>query len=386
MHRPVGHAAAHLGREHLAARGLGGHIAAFVALARGVDHHALGRVQLGLAVGQHGLHQLELGDRLAKLLAVDGVTQRVVQDALGHAHAHGGQVDAAFFKHLHRGLEALAFFVTDQVDGGHTHVVKHHVAGVCAFLAHLLVVLAQADAGRLGVDDEGRHAARTLVGRVGARHEREDFGMRRVGDVTLGAVDDVVVALTVGASDGRGAQRCGVGARIGFGQRKRRRQLARGQLGQVIGFLCFGAIHQNALRANAHRGADHRAECRRGLAQLKQEARLLFHGQLQAAIGLGDGQTEQAHLAHLLHDGFGDLVGFGDFVLGRDQTLAHKTAHGVEQGFKGFGISDHGEVVLSLQGICGAKYSRGLARQRAAVAVRDSSLRSSNLALAAFAT
>ena len=247
LHRTVGHAAAHLGREHLAARGLGGHAAAFVALAGGVDHHALGRVQLGFAVGQHGLHQLELGNRLTELLALDGVAQRVVQDALGHTHAHGGQVDAALFEHLHGGLEALAFFVANQVGGRDTHVVKHHIAGVRAFLAHLLVVFAQADAGRLGVDDEGRHTARALVGRVGARHERENFGMRRVGDVALGAVDDVVLARTVGAPNGGGAQRGRVRARFGLGQRKRGRQLARGQLGQVVSFLFFGAVHQDAL-------------------------------------------------------------------------------------------------------------------------------------------
>jgi uncharacterized protein (DUF1810 family) len=55
-------------------------------------------------------------------------------------------VDAAFFKHLHGGLEALAFLQADQIGGRHLDVVKDHVAGVGAALAHLLVVFAEADA------------------------------------------------------------------------------------------------------------------------------------------------------------------------------------------------------------------------------------------------
>ena len=121
-----------------------------------------------------------------------------------------------------------------------------------------LSVLPMRDAGRVGFHDESRDAARALVLRVGARHQREDAGVRRVGDEALGAVDDVVVAV----ADGRGAQRRGVRAGVRLGQRERGDQLAGRQPRQVLLLLRLGAVDQDALRADAHRGAEERAEAR----------------------------------------------------------------------------------------------------------------------------
>jgi len=77
LHGPIGHAATHFAGKHLAARRFGGHGTTFIAFARGIDHHAFGRIEFGLAVGQQSLHQLKIAYRLAKLLALDRITQRI---------------------------------------------------------------------------------------------------------------------------------------------------------------------------------------------------------------------------------------------------------------------------------------------------------------------
>ena len=119
--------------------------------ARGVD--------LGLAVGEHRLDQLELGDRLAELLALDRVAQRVARACARPRRRRRRRCAAAPVEHLHRGLEALALAAADQVRGGHATVLEDHVAGVRAALAHLLVGLAERDARRAALDDERRDAA-----------------------------------------------------------------------------------------------------------------------------------------------------------------------------------------------------------------------------------
>ncbi|MNN02147.1 hypothetical protein D3C81_1147950 [compost metagenome] len=258
-------------------------------------------------------------------------------------------MQAALVQHLHRGLEALAFLEPDQVGGRHAHVLEDHVAGVGAFLAHLHVALAEADARRLRIDNKGRDAGRALDRRIGARHQREHAGLRRVGDEALGAVDHVVVAI----AHGGGAQRAGVRAGVRLGQREGGEDLARGQPGQPRGLLLGGAIHQDALRADANRGAQQRAKGRCGLAQLHHHAGLFLHGQLQAAEAFGDGHAEQAHLAHVLHDVLRDFIGLGDQCLGGHQAFAHEAPHAVEQGFQGVVIADHVGVFLSVGSMCG---------------------------------
>ncbi len=79
--------------------------------------------------------------------------------------------------------------------GRHAAVLENDVAGVRAALAHLPVGLAEGEAGRAALDDEGRDAVRALVAGVGARHHGEDAGLGRVGDVALGPVQHVVVAV-----------------------------------------------------------------------------------------------------------------------------------------------------------------------------------------------
>ena len=197
--------------------------------------------QFCLAVGQHGLDQLKLTDGLAELLAFAGVGSGFIQDARGRSAGYGRDVQATAVQHLHRGLEALTRHAADDVGRRHARVVQDHVAGHGAALAHLLVLFAKRQTGRIGRNDEGRNAP--SAGASGARHQREGAGARRVGDEALGAVEHIVVAVGFSA----GLERSGIGAGVGLGQRKRHDQFAARDPGQVVGLLLGRAVHQDAL-------------------------------------------------------------------------------------------------------------------------------------------
>ncbi len=239
-------------------------------------------------------------------------------------------------EHLHRRLEPLPGLAADDVGGGDPNVVEDHVAGLGATLAHLLVGLAEAQALRVGGDNEGRDAGG--AGTVGARHQRERAGAWRVGDEPLAAVDDVVVADALGP----GLDRRRVGAGVGLGQGERHDQLAARYTRQELALLHLGTIHQDALRPDSDVGAEHRTEGQRGLADLECGPALLAHRQADATVLVGDRQSEQAHRLHVVDDVGGHLVEFLDGVLGRHQTLDDEALHRGQQQVEGFGIDGHG--------------------------------------------
>ena len=243
-----------------------------------------GGIDLGLAVGQHRLHQLELGDRLAELLAL---ASRSAARRRACAAATPTQTAAMWMRPLSSTfiavLKPCPSLPPIRLAAGTRQFSKITSQVWAPRWPIFLSGLPRRDAGRLALDDEGRDAAGALLGRIGARHQREDAGLRRVGDEALGAVDDVVLAV---APMARGAQRGGVRAGVRLGQRERGDDLAGRQLRQVLGLLLLGAVDHDALRADADRGAEHRAEGRRGLAQLEHHQHLLFHRQSEAAIRL----------------------------------------------------------------------------------------------------
>ena len=76
------------------------------------------RLELGRHVGEGELGRLEVGDRLAELLALLGIFDRLVEAALGAAERAGADVDAPAVEAHHRDAEALALGA-DEV--GHRH-------------------------------------------------------------------------------------------------------------------------------------------------------------------------------------------------------------------------------------------------------------------------
>ena len=119
-------------------------------------------------------------------------SKRRAADADGHRRDAGtGAVEGH-----HRQFEALVF-LAEQVLGRDLDFVEGDGRGVGRPLAHLVLLLVDADPGEVGVDDEGADPAVTGLG-VGLGVDREVVGVGAVGDEALGAADDVLVALLDG--------------------------------------------------------------------------------------------------------------------------------------------------------------------------------------------
>ena len=128
-----------------------------------------------------------------------------------------------FIQRLDRDLVALAD-VAEDVARGHLAVVEDQLARAAGADAELVFLLADAEPGRIALDDKRRDAV--IAGRgVDGREDDEDAGFERVADPELAAREDPVVAAFGGAR----RQRKRVAAGAGFGQRIR----ADGVLGQL---------------------------------------------------------------------------------------------------------------------------------------------------------
>jgi hypothetical protein len=82
--------------------------------------------------------------------------------------------------------------------------------------------LADAESGTVGLDDECRDAPRVPGSAIGHREHNVEVGDSQIGDPVLGAVDDPLVAVALGARDHAAGVRAGLRLREG----KRRRPLA----------------------------------------------------------------------------------------------------------------------------------------------------------------
>ena len=76
-------------------------------------------------------------------------------------------------------------------------------------------------ARRVALDQQRRDATGPLVGRVGAHRHGDEVSPHARGDEHLLAIDDVVIARAVGASDRRGLERRNVRTTGGLGHRQR---------------------------------------------------------------------------------------------------------------------------------------------------------------------
>ena len=137
---------------------------------------------------------------------------------------------------------------------------------------------------------------------------------RRIGDVPLGAVDEVVIALLLRA----GSERSRIGTRAGLGQRKRTDDLTRGKPWQIPLLLHLGAVDHNPHAADTVVGAHDRTKHRRSLAQRHTGERLFLGGEAQAAVFLGYRQPKQPHAPHLDDDVGRDFIRLSNFALARD--------------------------------------------------------------------
>ena len=242
-------------------------------------------------------NRLVLDDRLAEGLAQLRVAGGKPQRALGDADTARRHVDAAEFEAAGHLGEAAALDLADQMIGRDAVILEDQLAQIDRLVAELLELAADLEARPLGRDEEA-HAgiARACLG-VGLDQQREARALDAVGDPGLGAVDDVVVALTP-----RGhADRLQVGAGIGLGQRQPAADLTRGELGQPLALLRLGAELLDRERQHQVRVEDagdrhpHRGD-------LHHDLGVGGGRQSQPAILGRDGGAEQAELLHLLDE------------------------------------------------------------------------------------
>ena len=186
---------------------------------RGVERH--------VHVGELGLHELETADRLAELGALMDVGNDQVEAGLHQAERACRQHRALVVEAGHQHVDAVADDA-EHVLGRHLAILKHDFAGVGAAHAELVELLAGRETRKRLLDDEGGDAA-GAGGAVGLGIDHERVGDRPVGDPHLRAVENVAVALLVGA----GAHRHHVGAGARLRHRQRADMLAGNQFRQI---------------------------------------------------------------------------------------------------------------------------------------------------------
>ena len=217
---------------------------------------------------------------------------------------------------------------------GNLHVVEGDMPGL--FAHHGLVARHQRQPRRLHVDHETGDAAMGALGRIGHRHQLTEVGIAGAGDETLGAVDDVVIALAHGA----GFHRRRIGARVRLGLHEAELFLA-ALIGSIKRFFCssFKRVEnrpdfrsENSLAARRQR---HRAR------QLFPHQHLRQTAEPAAAVFFRHVEHPQAHLfgflLQLLANVGLELHVLDRVHLDRNQLLVDKLAHGVFEHLKFFG-------------------------------------------------
>src|ERR1700723_1537118 len=139
----------------------------------------------------------ELANRLAELLTVGSVLQGGLQQPPHHPQMAGENANAL---PLHRaGKDRLAEALAAQhVLRRDLAILKHQLGHGGRAQSHLVQLLADGEARRSPVDDESGNAGRALGGINIGKHDY-DIGDRRIRNESLGAVDDITIALAYGA-------------------------------------------------------------------------------------------------------------------------------------------------------------------------------------------
>ena len=246
-----------------------------------------------------------LADGLAEGVPLLGVGDGVLEGGLGDAHAAGGDVDAADLKRAHDVLEATALVAAEEVAGGDAGVVEGELGGLDALVSELLELAADEEALGVGLDEEGADAAMGGLGvDVGLGEDEVDARALAVGDPHLLAVNDVVVAVAGGLRlDG-----LGVGAGVGLGDAEGGADLGVDHAGEEALLLLLGAVGGDGVADKDVRVED-AGEAHPAAGELDADAGVALEAEVEAAVGLGNLDGEEAHLGHAVDEGLGVLVG-----------------------------------------------------------------------------
>ena len=170
-------------------------------------------LQSGGHAGESEARVLEIEHRLAESFPVLGEGNRLVDRAL-RAALRGDGDRKPFLRQLAHQIFETPAFLAKTVRDRNTHIGKEQFGGVGGVLADLVEIAATGKALPLGFHkDEGDSigAARW----IGLGDGDDQIGMLAVGDIGLGAIDDVVVA--VAPRGGLDVFEVRSGARLGHG-------------------------------------------------------------------------------------------------------------------------------------------------------------------------
>ena len=231
-------------------------LAAVAPLPQGAPDEGTRCLYLGRHVGEHERDRLVLDQRATELLALLGVLQGELERRPGDAQRLRAHDRPRKLERLQgdRGPRAFAFaspgqlglelvHATEHVLGRNGHVFEEHLSCVGGADAHLLFLLAHAQALGPGRDDEARLAAGAEL-RLDHRHDHVDVGDAAVGDEDLLPVDDPLAVLAHGARlHGRHVR---TSVRLGHRERAERRLLRRPEAGRNPGRdLVRGALGED---------------------------------------------------------------------------------------------------------------------------------------------
>ena len=284
--------------------------------------HELPRgLDLGRHVGDLETDRLKVRDRVAELLAVVGVLDRIVERALGKADGTRRGMGAGGLQTRGGVVEGMAF-LADQVGGIDTEIVEGQLPGLPTEVADLGNGSAAASLRQLATllfDEEHGEAEMALAWRRirSTRDDDHEVGTVGEGAPVLVAADQVAVAVFLRAAGDVGD----VGAGIGFRHREGAEELALGHARQIAAALLFahllGADQQVA-------ACDDRSDAHPATRQFLGDEAVLGAAEAQAAVLFGDQDAEIAECGHLLAQIHGDLALFGVEFVGDGQDFVQR--------------------------------------------------------------
>src|SRR5690606_19856902 len=278
---------------------------------------------LGLQLGELEPGGLEVDHGLAEGLPILHDLQRPVDRRPGRRrgaqrdhHPLPGQL-------LHQVDEALAL-AAEQVRCRHPHLVEEELGRVLCLEPQLLQSPALREPRGALLDHDQARALRALVG-IGLDDDDDEVAVVAVGDVGLGAIEHVVVAI----APRRGADRLQVAARARLGHRDRADALATSHRRQPAPLLLVVRIAQEIV------GDDFRVQREAGPGR-PRAGELLDQDRAVATIDpgatelLGHGHAEQPRRARRQPGGAVDVaLLLPAVVVGQDlalEELAHRVA------------------------------------------------------------
>ena len=304
------------------------------------------RLEFGRHVRELEVDALELGDPLAELLPLARVLERFLECTLCDAKREGGDPDAPLVEGLHEVDEAPSL-LANPVLRRHLDVLEDQLARVGGAPAELVLLLPRAESlhrSDLGVVADaktlhalevtgllGEHEARDPLGalpRIRHRGDHEALAHTAVCDEALGAVDDVMTAL----SHRRGLGAAGVGAGIRLGEAEAAEHLAAREARHETALLLLGAeVHdRRGAEGRVRRDGDRvrRADACEFLDR-DHEADLV---ESRPAELLGPRDPEQPEVGHLLHIVPGELLGVVEVARDRSDLLTGECADHLARG------------------------------------------------------